>query len=71
MSKPFESAIEFFHLTVADCKTVDKDVLVWVLAEALTIIVDGSVKFTSERSFEALLLPELDTVHIFDVLVEF
>lgn len=71
MCVPLKSRIKFLEFTVADCETVNQDVLSWVLAQTLSIIVYSSIDSTTERVFQALLLPKLDTIHVTDEIVEF
>ena len=70
MSVPLKSCVELLELTVADCKTIDQDVLVWILAQTLPVVVDRCINSAPERVFKALLLPKLNTIHVLDEIVE-
>ena len=70
VSEPPDATVELAKLGIADGETVDQEVVSRVLPESLSIVIDSRVVSSDLNSFQALLLPELDTVHVLDVTVQ-
>ena len=58
MSIPDQSTVELLESCIADCQTVDQDVISRILAQTLLVVVHGCVNLALFRALQTFLLPE-------------